>query len=163
MKINRTALFFTIILILLVSLTSCFYAKDKSDIYSVYAVIDGDTVILSNAKNVRYLGVDAPELRKKVSEQWVYNPQPYAEEALKLNKELAEGKSVRLEFDSEREDRYGRWLAYVFVGDKMVNEELIRQGYAKVYARSHNLKYEERLKAAETEAKINQRGLWSKK
>jgi micrococcal nuclease len=99
---------------------------------------------------VRYLGVNTPE-----------RDQPFYEEAKQFNASLVEGKRVRLEFDLDTLDKYGRTLAHVFVGDTHVNLELVRQGYANVYTVPPNLKYNEDLLAAEREAREGQRGLWA--
>ena len=66
---------------------------------TVQKVIDGDTIRLSDGRIIRYLGINAPELRKKVGDLWVYSPEPFAEEAARLNKKLVEGKKVRIEID----------------------------------------------------------------
>lgn len=153
-KITSLVLFILLFLILAGPTT-------KDGYYYVKTVLDGDTVILTNHKHLRYIGINSPELREKINDKWAYNPSPHAVDALNLNKELVEGKKVKLEFDKEITDRYGRWLAYVFINDKMVNEELLRNGYATVYIRRPNTRYLDRLKAAEQEAKENKRGIWS--
>jgi len=99
------------------------YAADE---YLVRNVIDGDTVILSSGKHVRYIGIDTPETRKKIGSSWQYAPEKYAEEAKNYNWNLVYARKVRLEFDDEKEDKYGRWLAYVYVDGIMVNTELLR-------------------------------------
>ena len=73
-----------------------------------------------------------------------------------------DGGRVRLEYDRERVDHYGRTLAYVYVGDEMLNEELIRQGLAEAKTR-YNYSYlmKERFRQAEKEAKAAGRGKWS--
>ena len=152
---------FIILLLSIFLFSGCGRISTEGGFYSVYTVIDGDTIILTNARNVRYIGIDTPESRKRVRGEWVYDPEPYAVEAYNLNRRLVEGKKIRLEFDKEITDRYDRWLAYVFVDGKMVNEELLRYGYARVYAFAPNTKYLDSLTAAEKEAKENKRGLWS--
>lgn len=154
---------YIILPVLLFLLVSCAPLSAKDGSYYVYSVIDGDTVILANKEHLRYIGIDTPELRKRESGVWVWRPQPYALQAYELNKKLVEGKSVRLEFDKETKDRYGRWLAYVFIDGKFVNEELLRRGYATVFIKQPNTKYLESLLAAEREARQNKRGIWSEK
>ncbi len=141
----------------------CIPAASENGSYYVRTVIDGDTVILTNGKHLRYIGIDTPESRKKISGTWVFNPEPYAVVACELNKSMVEGKKVRLEFDKEPTDKYGRWLAYVFVNDKMINEELLRHGYATVYTIPPNVKYVNRFSVAEDTAKKKKMGLWSLK
>lgn len=127
------------------------------DVYRVKRVVDGDTVVLEDASstNVRYLGIDSPEA------QSLDGPgDPLSDEARKINKNLVEGKRVRLEFDKERFDHYGRTLAYVFVGDTFVNEEILKSGLARVLIIKPNDRHAERLLNAEKEARDHRRGIW---
>jgi hypothetical protein len=120
-------------------------------------VIDGDTIVLDNisSTNVRYLGIDSPEVCS------LDGPgDPLSDEARRLNKSLVGGKKIRLEFDKERFDPYGRTLAYVFVDDIFVNEQLLRSGLAKALLIKPNEKYAKRLLKAEKEAKDLRRGVW---
>ncbi|NQT46043.1 MAG: thermonuclease family protein [Candidatus Omnitrophica bacterium] len=123
-------------------------------------VVDGDTVELSNGEKVRYIGIDTPELRKRKGSGWIYDPMPYAEEAKDFNRKLVEGKDVRLRFDVQKRDKYGRILAYVYQNDIMVNIEMVRQGYAMIYTYPPNVKYVEDFLIAQKEARENNRGLW---
>ncbi len=126
----------------------------------VSRVIDGDTIELSNREMVRYIGIDAPEIREKKNGEWVYKPRPYAEEARVFNQKLVEGKSVRLEFDVQKRDKYKRLLAYVYEGDEMVNIEMVRSGFAMIYTYPPNIKYSQRFLDAQKEARNNKKGLW---
>ena len=87
-------------------------------------VIDGDTIVLESGEKVRLIGVDTPELhhpKKPV--------QYYAKEAKEFTKSLVEGKDVRLKYDWQRKDKYGRTLAYVYLKDRtFLNIEIIKQG-----------------------------------
>ena len=123
-------------------------------------VIDGDTVELSDGRHVRYIGIDTPEVRRHEGTQWVVDPEPYAREATEANRRLVEGKPVRLEYDVETHDRYGRLLAYVYVGDVMVNAKLMEDGYAQPMTIPPNVKYVERFKQLASEARQQRRGLW---
>jgi endonuclease YncB( thermonuclease family) len=76
---------------------------------------------------------------------------------------LIQGKTVRLEYDRERYDRYGRLLAYLYLPDgTMVNVAVVRQGLARVYSTPPNLRHQEALNAAQQEAMAAGRGLWQK-
>jgi len=132
----------------------------RGESYVVKRVIDGDTIQLQNGKFVRYIGIDTPETRKRVRGVWLYEPEPYSLDAKKLNSELVGGGRVELEFDSEEYDKYGRWLAYVHAEGKMVNEEILKAGCAKILVIPPNTKYLKRFKKAEQEAKYNKRGIW---
>ena len=131
----------------------------KKGIY-VSHIVDGDTVELSNGEKVRYIGIDTPETREKKGSVWSYNPMPYGEEAKAYNQALVGGKSVTLEFDVQKKDKYDRLLAYVYIEDKMVNLEMVKQGYAMIYTFPPNVKYVEAFLKAQQEARENQRGLW---
>ncbi len=134
--------------------------NNRSYDYTVSRVVDGDTIELSNRETVRYIGIDTPEIREKENAEWVYKPRPYAEEAKEFNQRLVEGKSVRLEFDVQKRDKYKRLLAYVYRGDKMVNIEMVREGFAMIYTYPPNLKYSQRFLDAQKEARDNKKGLW---
>lgn len=126
----------------------------------VTKVIDGDTVVLSTGQRLRYIGIDTPETWIREGDGFVYDPQPFGPEATEFNRKLVEGKTVNIEFDIERIDRYGRLLGYCFVDDLFVNQELIRQGYAVLYTFPPNVKYVDLLIEAQKEAQKKRRGLW---
>jgi len=123
--------------------------------YVVKKIIDGDTIQLENGDVVRYLGIDAPELYTKGK-----GPEFYAQEAARYNKRLVFLKKVRLEFDAEKKDSYGRILAYVFVKNIFVNAELVKLGYARANIKPPNLKYKDMLLALQQKAIEEERGLW---
>ena len=123
-------------------------------------VIDGDTIELTDGRLVRYIGIDAPEGRRRDGEHWVVDPEPYAREATEANRRLVEGKAVRLEYDVERFDRYGRLLAYVYVDNQMVNATLLEAGDAHLLSIPPDVKYVERFRQLVAEARTAQRGVW---
>jgi len=119
-------------------------------------VKDGDTIVLTDGRKVRYLGLDTPELGST-------NPleQELAGRARQVNTELIQGVKLRLEYDLERYDRYNRLLAYVFLPDgRMVNEELIRRGLARVMLKYPNLRLKKELIEAQRQAITSRLGLW---
>jgi micrococcal nuclease len=121
----------------------------------VTRVVDGDTIEIEGGQKVRYIGIDTPEIadpRKPV--------QCFAKEASNKNKELVEGKRVRLEKDVSETDKYGRLLRYVYVGDTFVNEILVKEGYAFSSTYPPDVKYQSLFQAAEKEAQQAGRGLW---
>lgn len=121
---------------------------------TVVRVIDGDTIDVSisgKVYRVRYIGMNAPEIGK-----------PYYQEATDKNKELVEGKTVRLEKDISETDKYGRLLRYVYVGDLFVNAELVRLGYTPATPYPPDVKYEAYLKSLEEQAKAANLGMWAK-
>jgi len=108
----------------------------------VVRVLDGDTIEVElggERERVRYIGIDTPEMGDERPEI-----RRLAFEARRANARLVEGRRVRLELDVEKRDRYGRLLAYVWVGDTLVNEELVGAGHAAPYTFPPNVRYVER-------------------
>lgn len=123
--------------------------------------MDGDTIDVSIdgiTKRVRYIGIDTPETvdpRKPV--------EYFGKEASVKNKELVEGKMVRLEKDVSETDRYGRLLRFVYVGDLFVNAELVRLGYAQVTTYPPDVKYADYFRQLQRDAMANKAGMWAGK
>lgn len=129
--------------------------------YLVKRAVDGDTIELSTKRLVRYIGIDTPEVRKKAEGgRWEYKPEPFGMEAAEFNRKLVEGKRVRLEYDVQKNDKHGRTLAYVYLGDEFINAKLIEEGYAKVMTIPPNVKCVELFRKLEREAREGKRGLW---
>jgi micrococcal nuclease len=101
---------------------------------------------------VRLIGIDSPE-----SQQHPFGAK--AREA--LLKLVPMGSAVRLESDVAGFDQYGRSLAYVWTGSTLVNESMVRNGWAVLYTVPPNVKYVERFRAAQEEARAQGTGLWS--
>lgn len=132
---------------------------DPSPTVDVVRVIDGDTIEVEldgRTEDVRYIGIDTPETVKPGTPV-----QCYGFEASAFNHGLVEDRTVRLEFDRELRDDYGRLLAYVFVGGTFVNGELIRGGYARTLEIEPNTSRAEELGDLEDAAGSAGRGLWS--
>ena len=124
--------------------------------YSVKWVNDGDTIVLTNRWRVRYIGIDAPEIDYQNQKA-----QPYGYEARSFNKKLVSSGKIRLEFDQERHDRYGRLLAYIFLADgSFLNAQMLENGLAYYLYRSPNMKYDKRLLKAQRDGMSAQKGLW---
>ena len=127
---------------------------------SVTRVVDGDTIEVSPevevTEDVRLIGVDTPEV--------FGGEEPCGPEASDFTTEELEGQEVTLEFDEDRVDQYDRALAYVWVPDldgELFNETLVRQGLATVDTFEPNVKYEDRFRATEREAKAEGVGVWA--
>jgi micrococcal nuclease len=86
--------------------------------------------------------------------------EPFGSEADTANRRLVEGQTIRLELDVQPWDRCQQLLAYVYVGDLMVNAELVRQGYAQVATFPPNGRYQDIFRALQCEACEAQRGVW---
>lgn len=128
-------------------------------------VVDGDTVELSGGRTVRYIGIDTPETHRKTGAKWRKVTEPFGAEAMRFNEELVLGKTVRIEFDVQKKDKYNRLLGYCFVKEGgrelLVQEELVRRGLAYLYTFPPNVKYTDTFVKAAEEAKIARRGVWS--
>lgn len=139
----------------------------------VARIVDGDTIDLvvgAGRDTVRLIGIDTPE--KRVNDR---ARRDAGRTGRDLETILAAGRAatgyietligpgdaVRLEFDVRRRDKYGRLLAYVYLGDgRMINEVMLRAGFATVYTVPPNVRHVERLRGAERRAREEQRGLW---
>jgi len=121
----------------------------------VSKVIDGDTIEVEGGMKVRYIGVDTPETVHPLK-----GVQCFGRQATEKNKELVEGKKVRLEKDISETDKYGRLLRYIWIGNQMVNEILVKEGFAFSSSYPPDIKYQERFRAAETDARVSNKGLW---
>ncbi|OGK23137.1 hypothetical protein A3A46_01230 [Candidatus Roizmanbacteria bacterium RIFCSPLOWO2_01_FULL_37_13] len=133
------------------------------NLVKVVKVIDGDTIIIESGQKVRYIGIDTPELhhpKKKL--------ECFGKEARDKNKELVEGKLVRLEKDVSETDRYWRLLRFVYVPTEsspsglFVNDYLVRDGFAYSSTFPPDVKYSDHFKNLENQARENNRGLWNK-
>jgi len=121
--------------------------------------VDGDTLWVEDRVKVRLIGIDTPETKhpSKAVECFGEQAAGFLRELLPL------GTDVRLVFDVEREDRYGRTLAYMYrVSDGLfVNADLVRQGYAQAYTVPPNVAHVDEFRALQAEARDAGRGLWS--
>jgi len=127
--------------------------------HTVRRVVDGDTLLLENRERIRLIGVDTPETVRPNHPVERFGP-----EASAFTTRLAERQRVRLVFGREREDKYGRTLAFVYLADgRLLNEEIIRQGYGHAYTR-HPFAADlmARFREAEREARDAHRGLWGR-
>lgn len=124
----------------------------------VTRVIDGDTIEVrldGRREDVRYIGIDTPETVKPDTPVQCFGLQ-----ASRFNHRLVEGRRVRLVFGVERRDVYGRLLAYVYLGERLVNAALLRRGLARTLTIPPNDRFAERFKRLELRAATAGRGLW---
>jgi micrococcal nuclease len=136
------------------------FAKLQGEL-KVTKVIDGDTFWIIDEElkkaKIRLIGVDAPESRnafkKKIG--------PYGKESKQYLKNLILDKKVRLAYDVDSTDQYGRTLAYVYLEDgTFVNAELVKNGYAMLMTIPPNVKFADVFVKLQQEARENNRGLW---
>lgn len=138
---------------------------------TVQRVIDGDTFICSGQK-VRLTGVDTPESQENPRAHRQARTLGDISTVLELGRKartfsqslLPPGTVVRLEFDVQKRDKYGRLLAYVWLPDgRMLNEVLLEEGYAVLLTIPPNVKYVERFREAQRRAREAGKGLWGEK
>ena len=128
----------------------------------VVRVIDGDTVELETGETLRYIGIDTPETKHPKKPV-----QCYGEEAYQVNKKLVEGKTVRIVKDISEVDKYKRLLRYVYVATQaspsgiLVNDYLVRNGFAFASTFPPDVKYSEQFIEAQREAREKNLGAWA--
>jgi micrococcal nuclease len=116
----------------------------------VQKLADGDSFTCADGRKVRLLLIDAPELAQS----------PWGRMAKAQMERLAgPGTVLRLELDRTPTDRYGRTLAYAYVGNVMLNEWMVANGWAMVLA-YENVRYLDRFNRAETAARAAKKGFW---
>ena len=121
----------------------------------VAKVIDGDTIELADGRKLRYIGIDTPETVDPRRAVGCFGPQASAK-----NRELVLGKEVILEKDVSDTDRYGRLLRYVYLDGVMVNDLLVRFGFAQASSYPPDVKYQEKFRTSQAQAKQEQLGIW---
>ncbi len=125
----------------------------------VVRAVDGDTAVVTlpdgSEDRVRYIGVDTPESVKPGTPV-----QCYAERASEFNHGAIDGRTVRLVLGDEQRDIYDRLLAYVYIGQRFLNAELIEGGYARSLTIPPNDRYAPLFKRLEREAGRDGTGLW---
>lgn len=141
-------------------------------LFCVSRVVDGDTLKLSDGRKVRLIGVDTPELHysekllrdAERSKSDIKTIQALGKIASDFTKDLCQNKMVRLEFDVQKNDRYGRLLAYAYLEDgTFINAKILEEGYGSVMTIPPNIKYSERFLRLEKTARNMHKGLWSEK
>lgn len=133
-------------------------ASTPVELAFVQRVVDGDTFIaLVGARRfrVRLIGVNTPETVKPNTPVQCYGPESSA-----YAKQLLTGKRVRLVYDVDRYDRYGRTLAYVYLGKTFFNLALVQQGYAVVETVPPDIAHVGEFVAAQRAARAKRLGLW---
>ncbi len=164
---RKLSILFVILSLFLSTIT---YAQQKS---VVTRVIDGDTIQALYGgveKRIRLIGIDTPGSRvsrktkkdENMSEHDLKTIIEMGEKAKSyVNGLIKRGDSITIEVDVQKWDKYGRLLGYVYLSNgKMLNEEIVKAGYAMIMSIPPNVKYKDRLLEAYQEAEEDKRGLW---
>ena len=145
----------TSVVVALFLLAGCFddpAAQQTAPSCVVSHISDGDTFRCQDGRRVRLIGIDSPEAGQR----------PFGPAARRALEERLPAKTrVRLETDVTPLDRYGRVLAYVWLGPTLLNELMVRNGWALLYTVPPNVRYADRLAQAQKEARADGAGLWS--
>lgn len=169
------------VLLLLITSFSCLSQEkvvitqnSKNISCKVSKVVDGDTfycVADGEEIRVRLIGVDTPESHNNPkARRDAEKTGMHVEDIIKMGKTaykftkslIPKGTTVYLETDVQLTDRYGRILAYAWLPDgRMLNEVLIREGYAQAYTVPPNVKYQEILLSAQRKAREERKGFWN--
>ena len=139
---------------------------DPGGPFKVVEVIDADTLVLADGREVRFVGIQAPKLPlgRKGFKKW-----PLADEAKAFVQDLVLGKEVHLAYGGRRIDRHGRVLAHLFLAGRgsdlqeetWVQAQILAAGLARVYSFPDNRAALPRLLALEREARAANKGIWS--
>ena len=134
-------------------------ARPRSLPAAVVKIVSGDTIhvfVNGDVERVRYIGVAAPDPGDGGSE----SGEPQGREALQFNRGLTNAKNVRLELDVQERDPEGRLLAYVWIGDVMVNAEMIGHGFGQVVPGGPNVRHQDTLLRRQDQARAAKVGIW---
>lgn|GEM_PF-419087 len=147
------------------------FARDKAIVLSV---IDSDTLRVrykSNEERFKLVGITTPDT--KLNSAVLDNAEKYEKDVndilligkrtLEFTKSLVKPKDkVSIEFDIQFLDKDGRYLGYVYLEDgRMLNEEIIKAGFASPSAERLNVKYKKKFQKAFADARENRKGLWN--
>jgi len=169
MKIKNV---FILVLCMLAFIVPCFSESPVTVLY----IYDGDTLQLDiegRRERVRLIGIDTPESYEndravRISRRTGKELKSIIAEGKRasafVKNLLHQGDEVTIEFDTERRDRYNRLLGYVYLSDgRMLNEVIIKSGYAYPLTIQPNVKYKDRFLRAFRYARNNNLGLWNQK
>ncbi len=156
---RRYLLFFLVLYV--VSCASPSRNNEDANLLTVKRVVDGDTFWVDDGTEkgmkVRLIGVDTPET--------VHPQKPvefFGKEASDFVRKLLEGQKVKLEYDVQEKDHYGRALAYVYLEDgTFLNAELVKKGYAQVMTVPPNVKFSDLFLDLQKDARERNLGLWN--
>jgi micrococcal nuclease len=160
LKIGNYSIIFAIFFVLLGFLGGLIVVKKQNlnNAFVVKEVIDGDTIKIDDDIRVRFIGINAPD-----------KGECFYEESRDFTKKLLENQEVRLEKDISEKDIYDRLLRYVILinpdleeNNLLINDYLVRQGYAQSVASSPDSRYRDLLSSAQEEAIRENHGLWNK-
>lgn len=140
-------------------LASCQNLTSRSgEMIRVERVVSGQTIEIADRsaalpvlKPIRLIGIQAPDLKQK----------PWGQKARTELEKLTLGQEVLLEFDVQQTDRFDRQLGYIWLNGKLINEYMVKEGFALAMPDFPNTKYMERLTNAQERARLMGLGIWN--
>ena len=124
----------------------------------VKKVIDGDTIKISNGETIRFIGIDTPEINWDIG-----TADFYGYKALNFTKNNLLNKKIYLEYDEEKRDDYGRLLAYVYLENgELFNDIILKKGYGHLMTVEPNTKYLKKFRKVVKKAREKEQGIWRK-
>ena len=170
---KRGKLFLLILFILFSPLYPFSLSAQTKEGATVTRIVDGDTIkvfYLGNEESIRLIGIDTPESRvnkktKKDAKRSGQDIETIIEMGMRATEYVESlvkpGDIVTIELDVQERDRYKRLLGYVYLIDgRMLNEEIVKAGYANVMTIPPAVRYKNRFLKAFQEARESKRGLW---
>lgn len=142
--------------ITIIILLGVYHGIEASKTSLVVEVFDGDTILLDDGRKIRLIGVDAPEVQSPYSVQ-----EPFGHESKDYLSSLILNKKVMIALGDPPKDKYGRTLAYVSLGDVLVNGRIIRDGWARSYRMFYH-PMRDLFFTYEREARTKGLGLWKR-
>lgn len=134
------------------------FIEINNGLVQVTRIIDGDTIkveIDGQEFTVRYIGIDTPEFEDN-------SENCQAKVARKANQEIIANKPIRLEKDISETDKFNRLLRYIWIDEVMINDYLVKEGYAQAVSYPPDIKYQDQFLESQREAKMNNKGFWDK-
>ena len=147
------------ILCLLSSTVSALCGSDRYDeTVVIKKVHDGDTVNLNDGRKLRLIGINTPELARdgRPAETYAIEARSY------LQAQARQTRRWRVRWGKQLQDKYGRWLGHLFIDERNLNAELIRQGLASVIAIPPNQWAVSCYQQQENQARSKAKGIWGK-
>jgi len=136
--------------------TTC-SVKEFNEKVEVFRVVDGDTLVLTDKRKIRFIGINSPELAHfhNRAEPLSIAAQQFVESILPKNKKIF------IKYGVQQKDRYGRLLAHVFLKNgRNVNAMLLEKGLASAIIVPPNLNLKDCYFAAESKAKMKSLNIW---
>jgi micrococcal nuclease len=133
-----------------------FSAEKKLQSATVETALTGDTVRLKGGKILKYIGLDTYSPESKIPQA-----REYGQRALEFNHQLTAGKKIGIQWGPKLRDKQGKLLGYVWLQDgTFVNEEMLREGWAKAKITVPNIDFADQFRDWEFEAKKSRKGIW---